>query len=98
MEDEEEKEESEPKATPSFPERLTGTTQPTLEETELLGQLKNLCVMIPLRQAIKDVPIYNKLIKEKCFKHPGRRKSDAPTINVIGKLSDLMLGQVICPK
>ena len=53
---------------------------------------------IPLLQAIKDVPIYNKLIKEKCFRHPGKQKRDASTINVIGQLSDLMLGQVICPK
>jgi len=60
--------------------------------------LKNLCVKIHLLQAIKDVPIYNKLVKEKCFKHPGRRNRDAPTINVIGQLSDLMLGQVICLK
>jgi len=57
-----------------------------------------LCVKIPLLQAIKDVPIYNKMIKEKCFRHPGRCKRDAPTINVIGQLSDLMLGQVICLK
>eukprot|EP00253_Pinus_taeda_P018466 PITA_18466 len=28
----------------------------------------------------------------------GRRKCDAPTINVIRQLSNLMLGQVICPK
>ena len=53
---------------------------------------------IPLLQAIKDVPIYNKLVKEKCFRHPGRRKRDASTINVIGQLSDLRLGQVIYPK
>ncbi|MDW3502964.1 hypothetical protein NQ272_27810, partial [Escherichia coli] len=53
---------------------------------------------IPLLQAKKDVPIYNKLMKEKCFRHPDRRKRDSPTINVIGQLSDLMLGQVICPK
>jgi len=95
--DEEEKEESEPKAIPPFPERLFGTTQPTPEETELLGELKQLCVKIPLLQAMKDVPIYNKMIKEKCFKHPGRRRRDAPTINVIGQLSDLMLG-LICLK
>eukprot|EP00253_Pinus_taeda_P023617 PITA_23617 len=97
-EGDEEKQESEPKSIPPFPERLTVTTQPNPEETELLGELKQLCVKIPLLQAIKDVPIYNKLIKEKCFRHPGRRKRDAPTINVIGQLSDLMLGQVICPK
>ena len=38
------------------------------------------------------------MIEEKCFKHLGRRKRDVPTINVLGKLFDLMLGQVICPK
>ncbi len=38
------------------------------------------------------------MIKEKCFRNPGRRKRDARTINVIGQLSDLMLGQVICRK
>eukprot|EP00253_Pinus_taeda_P030192 PITA_30192 len=69
--------------------------QPNLEETKLLEELKQLCVKIPLLQAIKDVPIYNKLIKEKCFKHLGKRKRDAPTINVIGQLSDLMLGQLV---
>ena len=62
---EEYKEESEPKAIPSFLERLSGTTQPTIEETELLGELKQLCVYIPLLQALKDVPIYNRMIKEK---------------------------------
>ena len=53
---------------------------------------------IALLQAIKDVPIYNKLVKEKCFRHLGRQKRDASTINVIGQPSDLMLGQVIYPK
>ena len=73
-------------------------SQHTLEETELLRDLENLCVKIPLLQAIKDVPIYNRLIKEKCFKKPGRRKRDTPTINVVGQLSDLILGKVIFPK
>ena len=47
---------------------------------------------------MRDVPIYNRLIKDKCFRHPSSCKRDAPTINVIGQLSDLMLGHVICPK
>eukprot|EP00253_Pinus_taeda_P027666 PITA_27666 len=72
LEEEEEKQESEPKAIPPFPKRLTVTTQPNLEETELLGELKQLCVKMPLLLAIKDVPIYNKLIKGKCFRHPCR--------------------------
>ena len=32
------------------------------------------------------------------MKKPGRRKRDTPTINVVGQLSDLMLGRVIFPK
>ncbi len=83
MEVEEEREESNLKLNP-FPKRLAQPLKPTPKELELLGELKNLCVKIPLLQEIKDVPIYNKLIKEKFFKHPGRRKRDAPTINVIG--------------
>jgi len=63
-----------------------------------LGELKNLCVKILLLQAIKDVPIYNKLIKEKYLKHPRRRKKETPTTNVIGQLFDLMLGLVILLK
>eukprot|EP00253_Pinus_taeda_P010415 PITA_10415 len=93
---EEEREESNFKLNPPFPKRLAQPLQTTPKETKFLGELKNLCLKSPLLQAIKDVPY--KLIKEKCFKHPGRRKRDAPTINFIRKLSDLMLGQVICPK
>ena len=98
-ESKEEREESVLRVNPRpFPERLTHPVQPTPEENELLGELKNLCVKIPLLQAIKDVLIYNKLIKETCFKHLGRRKRETPTINAIGQLSNLMLGQLICPK
>lgn len=60
--------------------------------------MKNLCVKIPLLQAIKDVPIYNNIIKEECFKGPERRIRDTPTINVVGLLSNLMIGRVISPK
>ena len=40
--EDEEKQESEPKAIPPFLDRLAGTTQPNLEETELLEELKQL--------------------------------------------------------
>jgi len=53
----EEREESNLKVNPSFPERLAQPLQPTPEETKLLGELKNLCVNIPLLQEIKDVSI-----------------------------------------
>jgi len=74
---EEEKKESVPKANQTpFPEILIHSNQHTLEETELLGELKNLCVKISLIQAIKDIHIYNNLINEKCFKHPSTRNKD----------------------
>lgn len=96
---EEENEESTPKVNPPpFPKRLIHPSQHTPEEIEILEELKNMCVKIPLYQSIKDVPIYNNLIKEKCFKNLGRRKRDTPTINVIGQLSDFMPGRVICSK
>lgn len=41
---------------------------------------------------------YNKIIKEKYFKNTQRKRRYTPTINVVGKLSDLMLGRVIFPK
>ena len=83
---------------PPFPERLTQPLQPTPEEIELMGELKNLCVNIPLLQTIKGVHIYNNLIKKRCYRHPRTRRRDASTINIIGKMSDLMLGHVIRPK
>jgi len=74
-ESEEEREESMPEVNPpAFPEILTHPVHHTLEENELLGELKNLCVKILLLQAIKDIPIYKSLIKEKCFKHLGWKK------------------------
>lgn len=54
--------------------------------------------MIPHREAIKDVPIYNRIIKEKFFNKPGRKKKDIPTTNVVGQLSSLMFGRAIFPK
>lgn len=56
-----------------------------------------MCVKIFLLQGIKYVLIYNKMIKGKCFKHRITRNKETPTINVIGQLSYLMLGQVINP-
>lgn len=82
---EEEKEESFPQANPpAFPERLIHPSQHTQEEIEILGELRNMCVKILVLKAIRNVPIYNELIKQKCFKHPWRRKKDTPTINFIG--------------
>ena len=70
---------------PPFPGRLieqalSVETQATLD---FLEQLKKMTIKIPLLDAIKEVPIYTKAIKEAYTKNLGRRK-DLKTIHVLG--------------
>ena len=59
--------------TPPFPERLVKEKISfSLPEFHVLDELTNVCVKIPLLQAIKDIPIYTKAIKELCLNHTGR--------------------------
>ena len=51
-----------------------------------------MCIKIPLLQAIQDIPIYAKTIKELCIRKPKRRTTTNPTIQVVGTLSDLLSG------
>lgn len=44
-------------------------------------------------QAIKDVPIYVKRVRDPCVGKPGRKHKDPATIHVMGKLLELMTGQ-----
>jgi len=46
---------------------------------------------IPLHQAIQEIPIYAKTIKEFCTKNPTRKIKVTPTIHVAKTLSDLLL-------
>ena len=55
-------------------------------------------IQIPLFQAIKDIPLYGKAIKEACLKKLGKKKKDPQTIHVVGKLANIMLGKVVIPK
>jgi hypothetical protein len=36
-------------------------------------ELRNICVNIPLLQAIKDIPIYAKIVRDLCIKNQGGR-------------------------
>ena len=62
-------------------------------EYDILNELKNICVKIPLLQDIKDIPIYNKVIKELCIKRLGNKQKDPLTIHVIGEMSECMTDQ-----
>ena len=53
---------------------------------------------IPLPQAIKDIPIYTKAIKELCLKRPAKKRLDSQTIQVIGNLAGLMTNVISMEK
>ena len=51
-----------------YPERLSLVNADPQPEFDFLGELKNLFVKIPLLQAMKDVPIYAKIVRDLCLK------------------------------
>ena len=58
-----------------------------------MNELKNIYIKIPLLQAIKDIPIYNKVIKELCIKRPGNKQKEPLTIHVIGEIFECLTNQ-----
>lgn len=60
--------------------------------------MKKLHVLIPLLQAIKDVPIYAKIVKELCGKCPDGKPRYPPIMHVIGKVFELILGNDVPTK
>lgn len=53
---------------------------------------------IPLLQALRDILIYSKTVKELCLKKPRRKKKEPPTIHFIGKVVELMFGKISIDK
>ena len=64
----------------------------------LLGELKKLYVKIPLLQALHDVPIYAKTFQDLCVRKPGRKPRDPPTVHVLEKISELIMGKTLLAK
>jgi hypothetical protein len=79
---------------PSFP-KIFMIEKPTIYPNfDIVGELKNLYIKIPLLQALQDIPIYAKMIKELCGRKPVRKiKKPSSTVCVVGALSDLILGR-----
>jgi len=63
-----------------------------ISETSLASELHNLFIKIPLLQAIKEIPICTKIIKELCLKKPGRKILEPQTIQFVGRAAELMTG------
>lgn len=75
---------------PSFPERLEMEIKERKPEFDLVSELRNMCIKIPLLQEIKDISIYAKKMRELCTKKPWRQNKEPSTIQVGGKLASLM--------
>jgi hypothetical protein len=84
---------------PPFPDRLTQAKLPMpLPQFDVLDELKNVYIKIPLLQAIKDIPIYTKAVKELCLKKPTKKIFNSQTIHVIGNLAGLMANTISMEK
>lgn len=77
-------------SSPPFPERLVIPRPLQYPDFDILGELQNLYIKIPFLQAIQDIPIYAKTIKELCIKKPRRNITTNPRVQVVGTLSDLL--------
>ena len=80
---------------PPFPARLVIEKPVVHSEYDIFNELKHICIKIPLLQAIKDIPIYSKVIKELCIKRPGKKQKDPLTIHVIGEMSEIYVRPVL---
>jgi len=75
---------------PSFPRRLALTNTPKPPAFNLLGELQNIYVKIPLLQALRDVPIYSRTVRDICVKKPGRKTKDSLIVHEMDDLDALM--------
>ena len=78
---------------PPFPKWLIIAKPDVYPNFDIIGELKNLCVKIPLVQDLQDIPIYAKTIKELCGKKPRRKIKVPSTVHIVGTLFDLILGK-----
>ena len=44
------------------------------------------------------MPIYAKIVRDLCVIKPGRKPKDPPTVHVIGKLFELIMGKTLLDK
>jgi hypothetical protein len=79
---------------PPFLERPMIEKPTIYPDFEIVGELRNLYIKIPLLQALQDILIYAKTIKELCGRKPVRKiKNSSSTVHVVGSLSNLILGR-----
>ena len=65
---------------------------------DFLDELKNVCVKIPLLQAIRESPILAKTIKELSIKRPGKKLRETKKIHLVRKIANIMMGNIAMQK
>jgi hypothetical protein len=78
---------------PPFPEIMMIEKPIVYSNFDIIGELKNLYVNIPLLQALQDMPIYEKTIKELCVKKPIKKVKNPSIVHMVGAFSDLILAK-----
>jgi len=95
-------EQSASSSTSPFPERLQidkgVEKQILLPDYDFLDELKNVCIKIPLLQAIREILILAKTIKELSFKRPGKKPRHTKRIHLVRKIADIMMGKITMQK
>ena len=76
--------------TPPYPKRLALEKPVAPPEFDLEEELINICVKIPLLQAIRDIHILTKTIRDLCIMKPGRKRKQPTTIQVGGQTTTLI--------
>jgi len=77
---------------PPYPERLVVEKKGPIPKSILASKLRNLFIKVPLVQAMKEIPICTKIIRELWLKKPGRRRLEPKTIQFVGRAAELMTG------
>lgn len=72
--------------------------QIVLPDYNMMDELRNVCIQIPLLQEIKEIPIYAKTIKELSTQRSGRRRKHIKRIQLVGKIADIMMGKTTIQK
>jgi len=87
---------------PPFPEWLKidegVEKQITLLDYNMMDELRNVCIKIPLLQAIKEIPIFAKTIKELSTQISGRKRKDIKIIQLVGKIVDIVMAKTTIQK
>lgn len=64
-----------------------------LLDYDMLDELKNASIKIPLLQEIKEIPIFAIFFRELSTKGLGRKRKEIKRIQLIGKIANIMTGK-----